>query len=284
MELRKFLTFTGKEIVYGGHLLSLGGVSIAFVSALILGIASTLEFHFIVYLGFQAIYLFNRYQEFSDDRLTNPERTDHLQFIYRWIPVVVCLWLMIFFAVLIYFEKKAAFYFQAFTISLGLLYSVFLKKMIGRVPGLKGVFVAACWSTAIIFLILYYERPFTWAVLLLIIFTFLRWFVNTTVCDVKDMEDDRRKGIITLPIFIGLEKLIVCLKVITLVSALPILVGVYLKLLPPLAGWLLFTVPYSFYYLHRINRNKNDSFTYNVIIDGEFILWSVFIVIGTYWH
>lgn len=282
MELKKCLTFTGKEIVYGGHLLSLGGVSIAFVSALILGIETTLEFHFIVYLGFQAIYLFNRYQEFSDDRLTNPERTDHLQFIYRWIPVLVCLCLMIFFAVLICFEKKAAFYFQAFTISLGLLYSVFLKKMIGRVPGLKGVFVAACWSTAIIFLILYYEQPFTWAVLFLIIFTFLRWFVNTTVCDVKDMEDDRRKGIITLPITIGLEKLIVCLKVITLVSALPLLVGVYLKLLPPLAGWLLFTVPYSFYYLHRINRNKNDSFTYNVIIDGEFVLWSVFITIGRY--
>ncbi len=284
MKIKKHLNYLGEEMVYGGHLLSLGGVSIALVTAFLLGIKTSPGFYLIIYLGFQAIYLFNRYREFFSDRLTNPERTGHLQSAYRRIPRIVFIWLLIFFVILIYFQKTPAFLFGIFTISLGLLYSVFIKKFTGRIPGLKGIFVAACWSTVVVFLILYYEQPFTWAVVLLVIFVFLRWVVNTTVFDVKDMVDDQRKEIITLPIFLGREKSIAFLKAVTLISTIPIFIGVYLKILPLTTLLLLFTVPYAFYYLNRIKEKNNDSFTYNVIIDGEFVLWSALIIIGTFWY
>ena len=284
MNTKEGLIYLGKELIYGGHWLSLGGVSIAWVAALFLGIKTSPGFFLIVYLGLQAIYLFNRYRELPGDFLTNPDRSRHLQTIYRRIPWLVFLWLFIFFAVLISFQKTSAFLFGLVTIPLGLLYSVFFKKFSGRIPGMKGLFVAACWSTVVVFLVLYYDRPLSEAVILLVLFVFLRWLVNTTVFDVKDIKDDSRKKIATWPVLIGPGRLIFWLKLITLASVIPILIGVYYEVLPPPAIWLIGTVPYTFYYLDRIGQKKNESFTYNVIIDGEFVLWAVFANVGYYFY
>ncbi len=281
-KIKQYLIYIGDEFVYGGHLLSLGGVSIAFVASVLLGIQATPGFFLIIYLAFQAIYLFNRYKEFPGDYLTNPERTRHLNGSYAKIPWAVFFCLLIFFAILIYFGKIPALIFSSFTVSLGFLYSISLKKITGRVPGFKGIFVSVCWSTLVVFLILYYDQPLSWPVILLTVFVFLRWMVNTTVFDVKDLADDQRKKLRTLAVVLGKEKLLVFLKAVTIVSILPVVLGVCFKILPPASLILLFTVPYAFYYLKRVRQEKPNSFTYNVLIDGEFILWSVFVMMGYY--
>src|SRR4030043_1950045 len=123
--IKKILKIVKNEFIFGGHLLSLGGTSIAYTVSLLLNIEITWDFLLIVYLAFQSAYLFNRYEEIEKDSLTNPERTVHLERYYKKIPFIILLFLLIFFLIQCYFHKIPALIFSSFVVILGLLYSVF---------------------------------------------------------------------------------------------------------------------------------------------------------------
>ena len=77
MKLKKILNSIWNEFVYGGHLLSLGAVSIVYTASILLDIRITWDFLLVVYLGTESVYLYNRFKEYKVDFLTNPERTEH---------------------------------------------------------------------------------------------------------------------------------------------------------------------------------------------------------------
>ena len=66
-------------------------------------------------------------------------------------------------------------------------------------------------------------------------------FVNTIFLDIKDVESDRKKELLTLPIIFNRKKTLTFLKLITVLSVLPIIFGVSLQLLPKFSLMLLLT-------------------------------------------
>jgi 4-hydroxybenzoate polyprenyltransferase len=280
MKIGKILNLIWNEFVYGGHLLSLGAASIVFTSALLLNIKVMLDFIIIAYLGTHAPYLYNRYKEFHKDILTNPSRTKHIEKYVNYIPIIIISYVIIIIGLFIYFNKISTLVFGFILLLFAFFYSKFFKKYTKKIVGFKSLYVSLAWSLLVILLALYYSFSLNLALLLILMFVFLRWVINTSLFDVKDIESDKKDGLLTLAIYFGRGKLIKILHFINIISILPIIVGFYLKLYPIFSLSLLFVIPYAIYYLNRLGKLKtNPGFLYYVLIDGEFVLWTILVLL-----
>jgi len=281
MKLKKILTAIWNEFVYGGHLLSFGAASIVFTSAILLGIKITWDCLLVVYLGTQSVYLYNHFKEFEKDSLTNPQRSEHIEKYVKYIPLITLFFSLTAIVIVIYFNKILALLFGLLMLFGGLLYSKFLKKFTRRIIGFKDFLISFLWATLVIFLAYYYFFSWNFALILMVLFIFLRLFLNTNFFDMKDVESDIKEGLLTLPVILGKKTLIKFLTIINMLSMIPIIFGVFLDILPNFSLILLLTIPYSFYYLKQTSKESVDlRFLSYVLVDGEYLLWSIFILLG----
>lgn len=282
--MTKIVKLAWNEFIYGGHLLSLGAVSIVFTSALLLEIKITWDCLLVVYLGMHSAYLYNRYKEFHKDYETNPERTNHFKKNINKLPIVIVFLSTLLALILILNNNPKVLFLGLILFSISLLYSKGkgFKSLTQRVPGFKNLFVALMWGTLPLFLVFYYSFPITPSLFLLIIFVFLRFFINTSSFDIKDIESDKKDGLLTLAIVLSRNGLVRFLNILNLFSSIPIIIGVYFGYFPSHSLLLvIFVNVYTFYFLKIINKKEKEQISlYNVIIDAELLLWSGFIVLG----
>ena len=283
MKLKKILNSIWNEFVYGGHLISLGAASIVFTSAILLDIKITWDCLLVVYLGTESVYLYNRFKEYKVDFLTNPERTEHIKKYVKYIPFII--FLMTFSAIVfvVYFNKISALTFGLLLLIIGLLYSLFFKKITEKIIAFKSFFISLMWSLLVLFLAIYYSAPINLALFLFSVFVFLRFFVSVSFFDIKDIKTDKQEGLKTLAVVLKQSTLWQFLSIIAILAVLPLIIGVYLRILPISSLMLFLTIPYTFFYFKQLeNKNISPYFLYNVIVDGEFIFWLFFVLSGNF--
>jgi 4-hydroxybenzoate polyprenyltransferase len=280
----KIIKLAWNEFIYGGHLLSLGAVSFIFTSALLLGAKITWDCLVVVYLGVHSAYLYNRYKDYYKDYLTNPKRTNYLKKGVNKIPFIIVSFFVLIILILFFYSEPAVIFFGLFLLVVSLSYSCSkgLKNITRKIPGFKNLFVSLIWSSLPLFLVLYYSLPINLALILVIIFLFLRFFINTSSFDIKDIQSDKKEGLLTLAIVLGKKKLIKLLILLNFLSLFFLIIGIYFDHFPlysiPL---IIFSGFYALFFLRAIKENKiNQDFLYNVIIDAEFFLWLGFILLG----
>ena len=281
MVIEKIVNSIWNEFVYGGHLLSFGAVSIVYAASILLDIRITWDFLLVVYLGTESVYLYNRFKEYKVDFLTNPERTEHIKKYVKYIPFII--FLMTFSAIVfvVYFNKISALTFGLLLLIIGLLYSLFFKKITEKIIAFKSFFISLMWSLLVLFLAIYYSAPINLALFLFSVFVFLRFFVSVSFFDIKDIKTDKQEGLKTLAVVLKQSTLWQFLSIIAILAVLPLIIGVYLRVLPISSLMLFLTIPYTFFYFKQLeNKNISPYFLYNVIVDGEFIFWPFFILIG----
>ena len=280
MVIEKIVNSIWNEFVYGGHLLSFGAVSIVYAASILLDIRITWDFLLVVYLGTESVYLYNRFKEYKVDFLTNPERTEHIKKYVKYIPFII--FLMTFSAIVfvVYFNKISALTFGLLLLIIGLLYSLFFKKITEKIIAFKSFFISLMWSLLVLFLAIYYSAPINLALFLFSVFVFLRFFVSVSFFDIKDIKTDKQEGLKTLAVVLKQSTLWQFLSIIAILAVLPLIIGVYLRVLPISSLMLFLTIPYTFFYFKQLeNKNISPYFLYNVIVDGEFIFWPFFILI-----
>ena len=274
------------EFVYGGHLLSLGAVSIVFTSALLLGIKITWDCLLAVYLGMHSAYLYNRYKEFHKDYLTNPERTKHLKKIVNKLPFIITSFLILLILILVFYSEPTVLFFGLFLLaaSLSYSYSKGLKNLTRKIPGFKSVFVSLMWASLPAFLVLYYSASTNIALLLMMSFVFLRLLINTIAFDIKDIDSDKEEGLLTLAIIKKKKNITRLLIFLDFLSIVPIVAGILLNYFPFYSLVLIiFTSSYALFSLSTIRNKKiSHNLSYNVIIDAELFLWSSFVLLGKF--
>ena len=283
MVIEKIVNSIWNEFVYGGHLLSFGAVSIVYAASILLDIRITWDFLLVVYLGTESVYLYNRFKEYKVDFLTNPERTEHIKKYVKYIPFII--FLMTFSAIVfvVYFNKISALIFGLLLFFGGLLYSKFLKKITKKIVAFKSFFVSLMWSLLVLFLAIYYSAPINLALFLFSVFVFLRFFVSVSFFDIKDIKTDKQEGLKTLAVVLKQSTLWQFLSIIAILAVLPLIIGVYLRILPISSLMLFLTIPYTFFYFKQLeNKNISPYFLYNVIVDGEFIFWLFFVLSGNF--
>jgi len=264
------------EFIYGGHLLSLGSVSVVFTSAILLNIKITWDFLLIIYLGAQSIYWYYQIQDMEYDYLTNFERCSHIKKYIKVIPYLIIFFIVFLIIILLCFNKLFVLLLYLSLLLVSAFYNNFFKILTKKIIGFKNLFIAFTETFLIFLLIVYYSFDLNLSVFLVLIFVYLRWLANTIFLDTKDIESDKKKGLLTIAIILK-EKLVYFLKLITLLATLPIFIGVFWELLPKFSLLLVFTVPYTFYYLN-IFRKQTGKISY-ILADMEFFLWSVFILL-----
>jgi len=162
---------------------------------------------------------------------------------------------------------------------IGIFYTQRFKKLTKRVLGFKNLYISASFGLLTILVGLYYA-VFNWSVFFIFLFIFLRIFINTVFCDIKDIESDKDEGLKTFPVIFGKEKTLNLLHILNPLSFLPIIIGVYLNILPGIAIILLIFYFYDLYYLKKSeDKNTNvNNFLY-VIPDIEVLLWPIVLIL-----
>jgi 1,4-dihydroxy-2-naphthoate octaprenyltransferase len=111
----------------------------------------------------------------------------------------------------------------------------------------------------------------------------LRLFVNTNFFDIKDIDSDRKEGLLTLPIILSKENFLIFLHIANFISFLPIIIGISKQIIPSFSLSLLLLYFYSFYSIEKARRNRiNIHFFSYVIVDGEYLFWPFLLFLGKF--
>jgi 4-hydroxybenzoate polyprenyltransferase len=167
---------------------------------------------------------------------------------------------------------------------LGILYTLFLKGVTNKIPLFKNIFVSFIWASGAIFLpLLYYSKTISLPFILAYLFIWIEAFLNTIFFDIKDEESDRLRGLKTMPAILGNKRTLQFLYIANVLAFIPLLLGVYLNILPLFTLSILALLIYKSYYLH-IGGAADDkglrTITYT-LIDTEFIIMLVLLIIGS---
>ena len=276
----KISDFIWDEIVHGGHWGSLSTVAVALSTVLLLDVPLKPEFIFIVYFGTLSIYTYNHLAEMEIDRITNPQRVTHLEKYASIAPWLVFSYVGIFSFLLLIKGNIHSIIIGFILLILGLSFNRLGKRLTKKIIGFKTIYTALSWSFLIIFTTVYHLDCIPPCTLFLVIFSFLRFVIGTSYCDLKDLDSDKSIGILTLPAVLGKEKFLSFLSSVNLLSLFPLLAAIYLGYLPVFSFILVYHFFYSFYYIVKARYTSDVARLCYVMVDGEFVPWPLLLLIG----
>jgi 4-hydroxybenzoate polyprenyltransferase len=273
--------FIWNEFVYGDHWFSLGSISISLCTMLLLDLQIRWEFLLIVYLGTLSIYRYNHYKEIKLDEMSNSGRTNHLKRYEKILPFTIFVFAILFFVLLIYYGDLKSIIFGIVLLLLGIFFTDIFKKATRVIIGFKSFYTSCSFSLLILFTAVYCSYQINEIVILFLLFCFLRFLIGTSYCDIKDIKNDKKRNLLTLPIVFGKERFLTLIQIINLTSLFIIVIAIYLHIFPVYTLLLSFAFFYSFYYIVKSRDNSYivDSL-FAVIVDGEFIYWPFLFLIG----
>jgi len=271
------------EFIYGGYLTSLGCP--AFVLSVAILLNSTIDWPvlLIAYLTPLIVYSFNYYGELEKDMATNPERVVHLSKKVRLYPLILGVYVLLLALLLIFFANYIMMTFVLILLFCGIFYTILFKDLTKQVPGFKGVYIAAVWALAgAFFFNFHYSLNWDFFSVLMFLFIFLRGIINVTFFDIKDQASDSAQGLKTLPVILGRETTLKFLHALNIFAFIPLLIGVYLGIIPAFALSLVVFYFYDLYYLRKaaVINNKGLRMISYTLADAEFILWPIVLIIG----
>jgi 4-hydroxybenzoate polyprenyltransferase len=279
----KYSNFIWNEFIYGDHWIALNSVSLSLCTMFLLNLQVKLDFLLIVYLGTLSIYRYNHYKEIKLDELSNSGRTTHLKKYGDILPFTTVVFVILFFIFLILYGNLNSIFFGIILLLLGFFFTDIFKKITKKLSGFKSFYTSFSFSLLIIFNTIYCSYPIDKVVLSFVLFCFLRFFIGTSYCDIKDMKSDKKRKFLTFPVILGKERFLTLIQVINLISLLLIMLAIFLGILPSYTLMLSFAFFYSFYYIVRLRNNSYDSNSiFAVIVDGEFIYWPFLLLIGIF--
>lgn len=271
------------EFVYGGYLTSLGCPAFVFSVSVLLNTSIDWPILAIAYLTPLIVYSYNYYGELEKDLATNPERALFLRKKVGLYPFILGAYILLLGLLLVEFANPVMIIFVLILLFCGIFYTVLFKDMTRDIPGFKGVYIASVWALAgAFFFNFHYELSWGLFSVLIFLFIFLRGIINVTFFDIKDISSDAARGLKTLPVLLGRERTLAFLHLLNVFAFIPLVIGVYLGIIPLYGLSLLVFYFYDLYYLKKAGRvDKKDlrmlSYT---LADAEFILWPLMLIIG----
>ncbi|MCK4365675.1 MAG: UbiA family prenyltransferase [Thermoplasmatales archaeon] len=277
--MKKF-EFIWNEFVYGGHWFSISASSIAFSTMILLDVKIKWEFLLIVYLLIQCIFNYNHFKEIKIDALYNSERTNHLNIYHKYLPLLTFIYGVGFLAMLFYFGNYFSLIFGGLLLLLGLLFTTLFKKITSKIIGFKTFYAAFSLSLLIIFTAFYCSYSINLILFNLFVLFSLRFMVSSSFSDIKDINIDKKRNLITLPIYFGRRRFLSFLHILNFITFI-ILFMTILQITPKFSIFLIFSYIYTFYYLEKAkNTNVDIKSLTNIIADGEFIFWPFLLYMG----
>ncbi|MFA6096292.1 MAG: UbiA family prenyltransferase [Candidatus Paceibacterota bacterium] len=272
--------FFRDEFVYGGHLLSLGAVGIVASVMMLNNFYFDIKFITSVYLIAQTVYFYNRIKEYESDNISNPNRNMHLSKYRNYFLAIIIFYIIVTVAILISFNDVVSSSAGLLLLFSGIMYSEYFKNKTRNYIGFKNYYVAFFWSFLVLFTALYYHASLNATILIFFIFVLLRWLINTTFFDIKDIESDKQNNLKTIPVYFGKKRTLDMLSVINLISFFPLFIGIYFNLLPVYFASLIVFYFYSLFYIMKARTEGSSirNLSY-IMVDGEYVFWPIILLL-----
>lgn len=269
-EAHRILIDALKLFVSTSSFLSLNAAIVAAFSFLLYGIAVQPAILAISFLATFSVYNMNRTTDVAEDSINRSEapfKGTVLNLVSSIVSLVLCFILSFWVGL-----KTVSVIAVSFIASIA--YSVKLMPSFPRlkeIVGLKSIIVAFSWGFTGAFLPATTHPVDSIERLLVFAYLFIQLFVNTVLCDVRDMHGDRASGIITLPIALGLNKVRILLLAVNSLL-LPLIFycvvhGYFLVYLPAL----LFGVAYGYFIILVFSIGKRNRLLVDLAVDGEWM-------------
>jgi 4-hydroxybenzoate polyprenyltransferase len=274
----KILNKLGQEFIYGGHLLSLGALGIVWSVMLITGNSGGWVIFILAYLASQIVYNHDHMRDLQQDSVHSiHERSWYLAQTITCQRVLMIVYITLFLAVAVMTTLSASLL-AVSIVAGGVLYTIKFKKLMKRFVGLKNIYVALFWSLLVFLVPFHFSTPAgDIAILVIVLFVFIRWVINSAFFDIKDIRSDSELGLKTLPVRFGISTSIYYLHMINIMSFGLLLLAILYNTVPTYTSALLFFPLYSFYYLYVANKLTDRELrriSY-IVVDGEYILWPI---------
>jgi 4-hydroxybenzoate polyprenyltransferase len=275
--------FIVNEFVYGGHILALGSSFVAVSTMILFNFAIRWEFLPIIYLMTLCIYNFDHFKELETDLSNNSGRVNHLLKYKKLLPFLIAFYGVVSIVLLLVFGNLQSIFFGIIFLSMGLVYSYKVKEFTSKILAFKNFYTASAVALSVFFTVIYCGYGVSYLFLTIFIFLFLRFLINTSFCDIKDMDTDKKQGLLTLPLYFGKSKFLILLHLINFLSFIVLLFSIIMNIIPVSASFLLVVNLYCFYYIEKSkNPETNISALSDIIVDGEFIFWPIFLITGKF--
>lgn len=266
--MNKVFAFVKTELLYNGHLQSLGAVSLVYLSSLyIYEFIPSFWLLLATYLLFQAIYFYDRLRDLGKDEQTNSVRVKHIRQYSKYLPGIIVLSLVLAIGILYTKFNFAAVAFFVIVFLLGYLYPLYMKGLTKSICLFKNIYVSGVHAVLVIFPFLATGFAVANNSLLYIfpLYIFLEAMIIQVLLDAKDTKSDKEEGLLTLPVLIGAEKTIYVSLVGSVIS-----MALIFSFLPGLAvfGFLINALV-----VYLFTQKKMAGF---FIGAGKFLLWSIF--------
>lgn len=134
-----------------------------------------------------------------------------------------------------------------------------LKDFTKKIPAFKNVFTGMNWAlVGAFFPLFYYSLDINLSFIIMFFLIFLRVMINVIFFDLKDIDNDTADRIKTLPVILGEKFTINILNTMNIIAFVPLILGIYLKIIPLFA---LFLVLFSFYGYITLKKLKHQVVT-----------------------
>lgn len=278
--MNQIIKFITDEFVHGAHIVSIVAVGIMFSTILILGLPFSWQLLLITYLLYQVIYKYNYYKELHSDLDSNPERANFILRQRKWILLSLVMSVVLVSITLTFQGVKVA-ALGFFIMIGGILYTTYFKKI--RIIGFKNYYIAFFWSLLTYLVSIFYEINLQ-GTHYLGVFVFFRVLTNTIFFDIKDIDSDRARNIMTIPAYLGKNITIILLCIINTLSFIPLVLGVYFSYLPVFTLSLMIAILNGYFFILKgVNiTGRNLRYYSYIFVDGEFIFWPLILVLAHY--
>ncbi len=278
------LTSIQNALFYGGYLTSLGCPAFILSESILLKMPVSIPILLISFLLPLIVYSYNYYGELESDMSTNPERTLYLRAKRGLFPAIIGSYIGLLSLLLILYADQRLMVYILILIVSGIMYTLILKRLTKKVPIFKSVYVSLVWASAGAFIFpIYYSLNNSSFFLLIFAFIFLKGITNATFFDLKDLVSDRERGLKTLPVLMGKEQTIKYLHAMNLIAIIPLILGVYARIIPVYTLSLIAFCFYDYYYIKKAETltNKDLRIASYALADAEFILWPLLLIIAS---
>lgn len=276
------INYLQNEIIYGGYFAALCSPAFIIFTSYISGINLNMPILSISYLLPLIVYSYDYYRDIDKDISENSKRAIYLKKNTKKYPYLLSFYIILLLILLILFSNSQLISFIIIIITAGILYNVAFKDLTKKIPIFKNIYTALTWAAGgAFFLPLYYSLSIQPVFVIAFITIFLRCINNIIFFDLKDIENDKKEKLKTLPVILGKQTTINILYVLNIISFIPLIIGIYTKIVPLFAIFFVLFGFYSFFYIKKAKTappNELEKLSH-VLADSEFLLWPLLFVI-----
>jgi 4-hydroxybenzoate polyprenyltransferase len=279
----RFVSTIQDEMIYGGYFTALAGPAFVITASLMAKSNISIPLLIISYLIPLMVYSYDYYRDMDKDKESNLERAAHFNNKKKIYPYLMIGYVSTLAILLLVFSNFRMISFILILVTVGVLYTVGLKKFTQKIPAFKNIYTALTWSLAGTFFIpLYYYIHLNLAYILIFLFIFLKCLPNIIFFDLKDISIDQKEGLKTIPVLLGKQRTLKLLHRMNIIAFIPLLIGIYMKIIPIFAAIMLIFYFYSIYYLNKVTKvdDKELRMVSYTLADAEFLLWPLILIIG----